>query len=853
MDAPFPIIGVGASAGGVEALESLFRNMPPDLGAGFVIITHLAPGRESMLPEILARDTRMPVLIAENEQPVRRDHIYVAPLDTVLEIQKGRLRVRVVDTRERTPIDVFFAGLAEDQKAYAIGIVLSGSGSDGTLGIKAIKEHGGLTLAQAADGGSGPRHSSMPETAIASGLVDVAVAVEVMPERLLAYVRNFGILDKATQDGDHAEEARKAICGILLDQTGHDFSSYKTRTFYRRIERRMQVLQIPSLEAYASRLRTDPSEASTLFRDLLIGVTNFFRDTKAFEALEKLVVPHLFEKKGAQNTIRVWVPGCATGEEVYSLAVLLREQSEKSRSRVKVQIFATDIDESALAVARAGRYPANQLGAVSKERLARFFTAEGSTYVINKGIRDLCVFSSHSVVRDPPFSHMDLISCRNLLIYLNSELQSEVIPVFHYALRPNGFLFLGSSENLTRHADLFTALDKKNRVFQRRDDGPSKLNHLPALFKRHGLSAGERYREPVGRSLRQTIESRVLERYVPPHVVANREGDVIYYSGGTGSYLEAPPGRPNRSLIAMARKGLRLPLRSALHEAIEKGRTATRDAVALEGDEHTDFVKLTVEPMREDEGETLYLVVFTEIRAPAAQEETSAEGRKRGAPDPSLGHLERELRDLRERFQSMAEEYETAIEELKSSNEEMVSVNEELQSTNEELETSKEELQSVNEELQTVNHELTVKIDELDRANSDLKNLYDSTDIATIFLDRDLMVRSFTPAVTRIFNLIRSDRGRPLTDIAHQLKYAQLAEDVQQMFATQQRVERRVDRSDGSAHYMVRVLPYRTSADKIEGAVLTFTDVSDLVRSQEQHRVLVAERKDGSTTSSARP
>jgi len=439
MDAPFPIIGVGASAGGVEALESLFRNMPPDLGAGFVIITHLAPGRESMLPEILARDTRMPVLIAENEQPVRRDHIYVAPPDTVLEIQKGRLRVRVVDTRERTPIDVFFAGLAEDQKAYAIGIVLSGSGSDGTLCIKAIKEHGGLTLAQAADGGSGPRHSSMPETAIASGLVDVAVAVEVMPERLLAYVRNFGILDKATQDGDHAEEARKAICGILLDQTGHDFSSYKTRTFYRRIERRMQVLQIPSLEAYASRLRTDPSEASTLFRDLLIGVTNFFRDTKAFEALEKLVVPHLFEKKGAQNTIRVWVPGCATGEEVYSLAVLLREQSEKSRSRVKVQIFATDIDESALAVARAGRYPANQLGAVSKERLARFFTAEGSTYVINKGIRDLCVFSSHSVVRDPPFSHMDLISCRNLLIYLNSELQSEVIPVFHYALRPNGF------------------------------------------------------------------------------------------------------------------------------------------------------------------------------------------------------------------------------------------------------------------------------------------------------------------------------------------------------------------------------------------------------------------------------
>jgi two-component system CheB/CheR fusion protein len=831
MDASFPIIGVGASAGGVEALEGLFRVMPPNLGAAFVIITHLAPHRESMLPEILARDTRMPVMVAENDQVIRRDHIYVGPADNVLEIQKGRLRVRASDaSRERTPIDTFFSALAEDQNVYAIGIVLSGGGSDGTLGIKAIKEHGGLTLAQAPDG-SGPRHASMPESAIASGLVDLAIPVEAMPEQLAAYVRSFGILDKAAPDDAHAEEVRKAICAILLDHTGHDFSGYKTRTFYRRLERRMQVLQLASLEAYASRLRTDPGEVQTLFRDLLIGVTNFFRDVKAFEALDKLVMPRLFENKSAQNTIRVWVPGCATGEEVYSIAIMLREHGEQARSRAKVQIFATDIDETALAVARAGRYPSNLLEGVSKERLGRFFTSEGSGYVINKPIRDMCVFSSHSVVRDPPFSRMDLISCRNLLIYLNAELQNHVIPVFHYALKPGGFLFLGTSENTTQHPDLFAALDRKNRVFQRRSDG-AHMPHLPLLFKRHGTGT-EGPKEPVGRSLRQTIEARVLDRYAAPHVVTNREGDVIDYSAGTGKYLEPPPGRPNRSLTAMARKGLRLPLRSALHEATEKSRATVRDNIALELDDRTEFVRLTVEPMREDEGESLYLVVFSELRPPP-QEEPAAKRRKGRVTDARLDQLDQELRETRERLQSMAEEYETAIEELKSSNEEMVSVNEELQSTNEELETSKEELQSVNEELQTVNHELTVKIDELDRANADLKNLYESTEIATIFLDRELIVRSFTPAVTRIFNLIPSDRGRPLTDIAHHLDYPHLPQDVQQVFATRERFERRINRADGSAHYIVRVLPYWTGSGKIEGAVLTFNDVTGLARAEQQ-------------------
>ena len=842
MDRPFPIVGVGASAGGVEALEYLFKAMPPEPGMAFVIVTHLAPGRESMLPEILARDTRMPVLIAEHDQAVLLNHVYVAPADAVLSITKGRLDVRgSADGRARTPIDSFFATLAEDQGEYAIGIVLSGAGSDGTLGIKAIKEHGGLTLAQATDH-SGPRHSSMPESAIASGLVDLAVPVETMPEQLAAYVRGFDILDKEVDKDERAETTRGVICAILLDQTGHDFSGYKTRTFYRRLERRMQVLQIPSLAAYTDRLRQDLDEVNTLFRDLLIGVTNFFRDTKAFEALEQLVMARLFEGKGPADTIRVWVPGCATGEESYSLAILLREQSEQSRSRAKVQIFATDIDEAALGMARAGHYPDTLLQGVSKERLERFFTSEGTSYVISKQIRDMCVFSSHSVVRDPPFSRMDLISCRNLLIYLNSELQNHVIPIFHYALKPNGFLFLGTSENITQHRDLFTSIDKKSRVFQRREDGAA-MPHLPVLFRRHGIGSGglPESKGPTGRSLRQSIEARVLERYAPAHVVVTREGDVVNYSAGTGKYLEAPPGRPSRALMAIARRGLRLPLRSALHEAIESERTAVRDNVELEGGDKSEFVTITVEPLHDDDKESLYLVVFSDLRAPAAHEEPPAKQRRGKARDANLEQLERELRDSRERLQSMAEEYETAIEELKSSNEEMVSVNEELQSTNEELETSKEELQSVNEELQTVNHELTVKIDELDRANSDLRNLYESTEIATIFLGRDLIIRSFTPAVTRIFNLIPGDRGRPLTDIAHHLDYAQLPQDVQQVFGVRQPLERRVDRRDGTAHYIVRALPYWTGSGKVEGAVLTFSDVTGLAQAEEQQRVLVAE------------
>src|SRR5438105_4951188 len=619
MDEHFPIVGIGASAGGVEALEALFRAMPPDPGMAFVVVTHLAPKRESMLPEILARDARIPVMAAENDQPVRRNHVYVASPDTILGMQKGHLRVREnADGQERTPIDSFFAALAEDQGEFAIGIVLSGAGSDGTLGIKAIKEHGGLALAQGADQ-SGPRHSGMPDSAIASGVVDVVVPVERIPEHLTAYLHSFDSVEKAVEKGEGAEATGRAICAILHERTGHDFSGYKTRTFYRRIERRMQVLQISSLDAYVEYLRENATEVDTLFRDLLIGVTNFFRDANAFEALQKLVIPRLFEDKRPSDTIRVWVPGCATGEEVYSLAIMLREQTDRGRSRAKLQLFATDIDESALGVARSARYPDTLLQGVSKERLDRFFSAEGTSYVVKKQIRDLCVFSPHSVVRDPPFSRMDLISCRNLLIYLNNELQGRVIPVFHYALKPDGFLFLGTSENLTQHADLFTAVDKKHRIFQRRPDGGT-IPYLPSLFRRYGIppvATGDD-KGRVARSLRQRVETRVLERYMPPNVVVTRDGDILNFSGGTGKYLEAPPGHPSRSIMAMARRGLRFPLRSVLDEAVESRRPAVRDNVPMDTDDKSEFVRISVEPLEGDDRETLYLIVFNEVRAPAA-------------------------------------------------------------------------------------------------------------------------------------------------------------------------------------------------------------------------------------------
>jgi two-component system CheB/CheR fusion protein len=831
------VIGIGASAGGVEALQSFFRALPGNGKLSFIVVMHLGEGRESAMPEILARCTTLPVVPIRNGLAIEPGHVYVLVSHAVLTVRRGQLQLRQsgAAARERHPIDVFLSSLAEDYGESAVAIILSGVGSDGTLGTKAIKERGGLTIAQQADHGA-PRHPEMPASAVAAGAIDLDIPVEAMGAKLIEYAEGLGRLDPDGQPRARRNDinrARQTICDILLDHVGHNFSGYKERTMLRRIERRMQVLDLHDIDHYIRRLREDHGEVVQLFRDLLIGVTAFFRDKEAFDTLEEKVVPRVFAGKGAADTIRIWVPGCSTGEEVYSAAILLLEHMAGLKNRPNVQCFATDIDEAAIAVARAATYPIAMLRDVPPERIDRYFTGDGTVYTLTKEVRDLCIFSSHSVIRDPPFSRIDLISCRNLLIYLDTDLQTQLVPVFHYALRPGGYLFLGSSENLTRHTDLFAPIDKRHRIFQRRDNA-ANLGGFSLVMP--GTRPVQMHQRPVVRSvdglpLRQSIERQILERFAPAHVVVNRSGDIVHYSTRTGKYLENAAGAPSRQVIAMAKRGLRLELRSALNDAIETRRTQDRAGLSIEIDDRTQMVDLTVEALPDLDGDPLFLVVFTDVGPPRGADEQTGQPAPRERAD--VEHLEHELRDTRERLQSMVEEYETALEELKSANEELVSTNEELQSTNEELETSREETQSINEELNTVNSELHRKVEELDRTNDDLRNLFESTPIGTVFLNRHMVIRTFTPAITAIFNLIAGDRGRPLTDIANDLEGVDLRHEIEAVLRTRQGSERRVVRRGRRTHYLMRILPDNTaSADG--GVLVSFIDITPMVEF-EQH------------------
>jgi two-component system CheB/CheR fusion protein len=851
-DLPFPIVGIGASAGGLRALEDFFKSVPPDPGMAFVIITHLSPDRESYLTDILARHTPLPVQAASDGQKVEADRVYVLPPNASLTIADRRLRLRETEPgrHERMPIDVFFASLAQDCGEYAVGVVLSGSGHDGVLGVKAIKEQGGLVLAQSGDG-SGPGFAGMPDSAIASGLVDFAVPVDEMAAKLIENAGSYKKLDALAEtppssDDDHANhDAREAIYTILRAQTGHDFSGYKTRTFLRRVQRRMQIHECEALADYVDLLKSQPEEAPALFRDLLINVTSFFRDPEAFESLRTHVIPRLFEGRGAADTVRVWCPGCSTGEEVISIAILLREYMDTLRAAPRVTIFATDIDEHALAVARASRYPLALLEGVSPERRKRFFHAQTGSAVVAKEVRDLCVFSPHNLLRDPPFSRMDLISCRNLLIYFDADVQRQVLPIFHYALRPGGFLFLGMSETTGRFAELFSPIDKKNCVFRSLDTGsPARMPIFVSGFRPSpfGVHPAGRATSPGGPPLRQIAETCIADRFGPPHVVVNEEGDIVHYSSRTAQYLEAPSGAPTRQLLTIVRKELRLDLRAALRAAIETRRPVARDPIPFETTDHRiEKVALSVEPLPDrSDGHPMFLVAFVEQHEASPNTPELAAAVSADADRATRAELE--LRDARERLQGTIEEYETALEELKSANEELVSLNEELQSSNEELESTKEELQSLNEELQTVNHELCAKIDELDRANGDLNNLFESTNVATIFLDRKLVIRSFTPAVSQLFNILATDKGRPLGDLAIKLDYPELQADIAKVLETGTPFERRAHQSAADApYYLARLTPYRHSDGEIEGVVATFVDVTILAKSEARQRSLISE------------
>jgi two-component system CheB/CheR fusion protein len=848
-DVPLTVVGLGASAGGIEAFHRFFEKMPPDTGLAFVVILHLAPDRRSMLPEILARWTTMPVTEAQDGDAITADHVLVIPPGAVATLQDGRLSLRRIPPdgpRETAPIDVFFDSMARSLNEDAIGVILSGTGRDGALGLKAIKARGGLTLAQGVDG-TAPEYSGMPDSAVAAGAVDLFVSVEQMPARIVAaHEVRLAALREAAHPTVNSDGIRLAICDILRSRVGHDFSQYKKQTFMRRVQRRMQVLRIADFGAYLARLKTDQEQVVLLFRDLLISVTSFFRDTPAFAILEKTIIPRLFADKDASSDVRIWVPGCATGEEAYSLAILLRQHMDTLLVVPKVQIFASDIDEVAIATARAGRYPATLLEGMSPDRRSRFFIEGTSGYAVHQRVRELCTFSAHSLIRDPPFSRIDLISCRNLLIYMDTALQDRVIPIFHYALVPGGTLVLGTSETIAHHERLFQPVDRMNRIFLRLDgagDVPS-VYPVAARDTRSGMGKGvARQTDPRAHWPKAVAiaNRRVLEHFASPFVVVAANGEVVHFSSHTGRFLEPALGSPTTNLFEMARQGWSLELRSVLRRCIETGRPVEQERTVIAPDGMAmPPVRLVAEPLPGSDTDPLYMIVFGEVVSPNP---SGHAGHGVAVPEAieAVAQLERENRDLREQLQSSIEEHATSVEELRSSNEELQSVNEELQSTNEELETSREEIHSINEELHTVNAQLTTKVDQLDRSNSDLKNLFESTRVATVFLDPFLVVRSFTPEIASIYNLIPSDIGRSLTDIVSRLSYATLRDDVHAVLRTLEPMEKRVKRQDGTAHYLMRILPYRGPDSTIDGSLITFVDVTSIVRGEEHQRLLVDE------------
>ena len=856
--ASFPIVGIGASAGGLAAFEAFFSAMPANTepGMAFVLVQHLAPDHKSLLTDLVKRYTRMQVFEVEDGMAVQPNCAYIIPPNRDMAFLDGALQLlEPAATRGvRLPIDFFFRSLAQDQHERAICIVLSGTGSDGTLGMRAVKGEGGMAMAQNPET---TEYDGMPRSAIATGLVDYVLPPEEMPAQLIAYVEHaFGSRFRPdSPPAPKAEGALKRIFILLRAQTGHDVSLYKRSTIARRVERRMAVHRIERLDAYVRYLQQNPLEVEALFRDLLIGVTSFFRDTDAFKALEEQVIPRLFASKSADAVIRVWAPGCSTGEEAYSIAILLQERMDVLKKSFKLQVFATDLDRQAIERARAGLYSASIAPDVSPERLARFFVQEpvGGAYRVHKRIRDMLVFSEQDVIKDPPFSRLDLISCRNLLIYMGAELQKKLIPLFHYALNPGGFLFLGTSESVGEFTDLFATLERKSKVYQRREDVDSAHRSgtrqflVPLMADRDAPRPTRKAPSESKLLLRELTERALLQQYAPAGALINERGEILYLHGRTGLYLEPAPGEASMNILKMAREGLRRDLTTALHKAAAQLDPVCHPGLRVRTNGDFTTVNLTVHPVTagsDAAAETpLFLVVFEE--APAADPERpkagaadSVEGAGESATDVDahIKGLKQQLRAKEEYLQTTIEELETSNEELKSSNEELQSVNEEMQSTNEELETSKEELQSLNEELATINAELQQKVADLSRVSNDMNNLLAGTGIGTIFVDHQLLLQRFTPAVTQVINLIQTDLGRPVGHIVSNLVgYDCLVDDVQEVLDSLAPKEVEVQTRAG-AWYSLRIRPYRTLENVIEGAVISFVDITETRRARETLR-----------------
>jgi two-component system, chemotaxis family, CheB/CheR fusion protein len=815
------IVAIGASAGGIKALQSFFAALPADTGMIFVVILHLSPEHESALAELLQHHTTMRVLQVTRQVTMEPDHVYVIPPARQLSVEDGVLTVADFDEPrgQRAPIDYFLRALAK-QHSETAAILLSGTGADGSLGIKAIKEGGGLLLVQDPQEAE---YDNMPRNALATGLVDVVAPVRQLVEELVVYQQNKETVQRATEPdalSDEGEDKLQRILAYLRVKVGHDFNQYKRPTVLRRIRRRMQLTHTSDLAEYLQLVRQEEDEAQLLFQDLLIGVTSFFRDPEAFQSLEKQVLPNLIADKGGSDTIRVWSVGCATGEEAYSLAMLLLEQTGSQEDSPAIQIFATDLDEQALEMARQGTYPETIAADLTEERLNRFFIKQEGHYRIRAEVREQVLFAPHNLLSDPPFSRLDLICCRNLLIYLQRELQEKVLEIFYYALRPDGCLFLGTAESAEGASELFESVNKKQRLYRRRArvGAPPVLPTLPLTPSRLTPAPSRPVAPASPRRLDGEIHREMLEAYAPPSALVDEDFTVLHLSDTVGRYLLHPGGVLTHDIIKLVRPELQVELRAALYHSFEQQRAIVTRPLHIQFNGTPSVVYLTVRPHPVEDGKRLALVLFIEDESKTGNEALLEQ-------NEAVQRLEVELKQAYDRLQSMREEHETSEEELKASNEELQSINEEYKSTLEELETGKEELKSINEELQTINQELKNKVEEVSQAHSDLQNLFAATEIATLFLDRELRIKRYTPRISELIDVMPGDRGRPVTHLKPKMNYVTLEDDAKAVLQHLTPVEREVLNDEGRS-FLVRMRPYRTVEDRINGVVLTFVDIT---------------------------
>lgn len=836
----FSIVALGASAGGLEALEVFFKNMPADSGLAFVVVQHMDPVHEDMLAELLQRDTTMPVCRIRDGMTVEPNRVHVIPPNRDLSIFHGVLYLleHSAESGPRMPIDFFFRSLAEDCGGRSVGVLLSGMGTDGTVGLRTIKEKCGAVFVQDP---KSAKFDSMVRSAIRENLADVIAPVEELPARILEYVRHASVSSPATveQESDNGDSSGMEKVLILLRcQTGHDFSVYKHSTLWRRIERRMNLHHLTAVDDYVRFLGENPQELELLFKEMLIGVTEFFRDATVWERLRGEVIPEMIRTRPDGGVLRAWVAGCSTGEEAYSLAMVFQEALEEARParKISLQIFATDLDKDAIDRARVGAYPAGIARDVPVELLNRFFTRdESGVFRVNKQIREMVVFAQQNMVSDAPFTKLDILSCRNLLIYFCADLQKKLLPLFHYCLNPGGILVLGNAETIGSATDLFAPLGGKERIFRRLETAaPLEHLHFPAAFSHppaHGM-ARDVSASPQGLpvpDLQLLANDFLLRNYAPVAVLVSEAGDILYINGKTGPYLEAAAGKANWNLFAMAREDLNHPLYEMFRRAVRKKQVVAEKALQVASPGGKCCVDVTVHPISEPAPlQGMVMVVFNEVPAPSAGR--VADKTVGGTSHKSrLEEMSRDLRHAQEELQVLREEMQTTGEELKSSNEELQSANEELQSMNEELTTSKEEMQAMNEELQVVNQDLLVKLQDLSRTNNDMENLLSSTDTATLFLDNELNVRWFAPQTADIIHLIPGDVGRPITDIVSRLDYPALAQDTRKVLRTLVPMRKDIPSRDGR-WYGVRIIPYRTKESMIDGLVITFLDVSETRR-----------------------